>query len=104
MLETRTINSFLSELSLGGICALITVNLTRLQRKITSCYPSLMRCWNGLQNILSSVSLMGTPGIIKSQSTQMTKVRLLSHAHVELMHTDECRSGCAVLQLLSNDA
>ena len=40
---------------------------------------------------------MGIPSIIKSQSMQMTKVRLLSHAHKELMHTDECRLGCAML-------
>ena len=33
----------------------------------------------------------------KSWSTLMTKVRLLSHAHMELMHTDECCSGCAML-------
>ena len=38
----------------------------RQQRKITSRYPSSMRCWNGLQSILSSVSLMGIQVIIKS--------------------------------------
>jgi hypothetical protein len=36
---------------------------------------------------------MGILGIMKSQSTQMTKVRLLSHAHMELMHTDKCFFG-----------
>ena len=58
-------------------CALITKNLTRQQRKITSCYPSSMRCWNGLQSILSFVSLMGIMAIIKSRSILMTKAKLL---------------------------
>jgi hypothetical protein len=29
-------------------------------------YPSLMKCWNGLQITLSFVSLMDIPGITKS--------------------------------------
>jgi hypothetical protein len=93
----RKMNSFLSALSLGGICALTTENLTRPQRKITFHYPSSMRCWDGLQITLSIVSLMGIPDIIKSQSTLTTKIRQLSHARMELMHTDECRLGCATL-------
>jgi hypothetical protein len=97
-------NSFLNEPSLGGACALITENSTRLQRKITSRYPSLMKCWNGLQITLSIVSLMVILVIIKSQSTLMTKVRPPLHARMELMHTDECRSDCAMLQLPSNGA
>jgi hypothetical protein len=63
-----------------------------------------MKCWNGLQTTLSFVSLMGIPDITKSLSTQMTKVRPLLHACMKLMHTDECRSGYAMLQLLSNGA
>jgi hypothetical protein len=70
----------------------------------TSCYPSLMKCWNGLQTTLSFVSLMGIPDITKFQSTPMTKVRPLSHPRMELTHTNECRSDCAMLQLLSNGA
>jgi len=42
--------------------------------------------------------------IAKSRSTLMTKVRLLSPAHMELTHTDERRSGYAMLQLPSNGA
>jgi hypothetical protein len=52
----------------------------------------------------SFVSLMGISDITKSQSTPMTKVRPLSHARMELTHTDECRSDCVMLQLLSNGA
>jgi hypothetical protein len=63
-----------------------------------------MKCWNGLQTTLSFVSLMVILDITKSQSTQMTKKRLPLHARMELMHTDECRSDCAMLQLLSNGA
>jgi hypothetical protein len=47
---------------------------------------------------------MGIPDITKSQSTLMTKVRPLSHARMELMHTDELRLDCVMLQLLSNGA
>jgi hypothetical protein len=97
-------NSSLNELSLGGVCVLTIENSTRLQRKITFRYPSLMKCWNGLQTTLSFVSLMVILDITKSQSTQMTKKRLPLHARMELMHTDECRSDCAMLQLLSNGA
>ena len=97
-------NSSLNELSEGGVCVLTIENSTRLQRKITSRQPSLMKCWNGLQTTLSFVSLMVILDIIKSQSTQMTKTRLPLHARMELMHTDECRSDCAMLQLLSNGA
>jgi hypothetical protein len=97
-------NSSLNELSLGGVCALIIENSIRLQRKITSCYPSLMKCWNGLQSTLSFVSLMVILGVIKSQSTLMTKVRPLLHARMELTHTDECRSGYAMPRLPSNGA
>jgi len=97
-------NSSLNELSLGGVCVLSIENSTRLQRKITFRYPSLMKCWNGLQTTLSSISLMVIVDITKSQSTQMTKKRLLLHARMELMHTDECRSDFAMLQLLSNSA
>jgi hypothetical protein len=63
-----------------------------------------MKCWNSLQSTLSSVFLMGIPDIIKSRSTLMTKVRPLSHARMELMHTDECRSDYVMLQLLFNIA
>jgi hypothetical protein len=63
-----------------------------------------MKYWNGLQTTLSFVSLMGIPDITKSQSTPMTKVRPLSHPRMELTHTDECRSNCAMPQLLSNGA
>ena len=97
-------NSSLNELSLGGVCVWTIKNSTRLQRKITFCYPSLMKCWNGLQSTLSSVSLMVILDITKSQSTQMTKKRLALHARMELMHTDECHTDCAMLQLLSNGA
>jgi hypothetical protein len=97
-------NSSLNELSLGGICALTIENSTRLQRKTTSHYPSLMKCWNDFQTTFSFVSLMAILDITKSQSTQMIKIRLLSHAHMELMHTDECHLGYAMLQLLSNSA
>jgi hypothetical protein len=54
------------ELSLGGVCALTIENSTRLQRKTTSHYPSLMKCWNGLQSTLSFVSLMAILDITKS--------------------------------------
>jgi hypothetical protein len=47
---------------------------------------------------------MGISDITKSQSTLMTKVRPLSHARLELTHTDECPLDCAMLQLLSNGA
>jgi hypothetical protein len=63
-----------------------------------------MKCWNSLQSTLSFVFLMGISDIIKSQSTLMTKVRPLSHAQMELTHTDECRSDYVMLQLLSNSA
>jgi hypothetical protein len=63
-----------------------------------------MKCWNGFQTTLSFVSLMGILDITKSQSTPMTKVRPLSHARMDLTHTDECRSDCVMLQLLSNGA
>jgi hypothetical protein len=79
-------------------------NSTRLQRKTTSRYPSLIKCWNGLQTTLSFVSLMAILDITKSRSTQMIKIRLLSHAHMELMHTDKYHLGYAMLQLLSNGA
>jgi hypothetical protein len=91
-------------LSLGGVCALTIKNSTRLQRKTTFRYPSLMKYWNGLQSTLSFVFLMVILDITISRSTQMIKIRLLSHAHMELMHTDDCLSGCAMLQLLSNSA
>jgi len=94
----------LNELSLGGVCVLTIENSIRLHRNITFCYPSLMKCWNGLQTTLSFVSLMVILDITKSQSSQMTKKRLPLHAPIELMHIDECRSDCAVLQLLSNGA
>ena len=97
-------NSSLNKLSLGGVCVWTIENSTRLQRNITFGYPSLMKCWNSLQTTLSSVSLMVILDITKSQSTQMTKKRLPLHARMELMHTDECRSDCAMLQLLSNGA
>ena len=97
-------NSSLNELSLGGVCVLTIENSIRLQRKITFRYPSLMKCWNGLQTTLSFVSLMVILDITKSQSTEMTKKRLPLHARMELMHIDECRSDCAMLQLLSNGA
>jgi hypothetical protein len=42
--------------------------------------------------------------ITKSQSTPMTKVRPLSLAHMELMHTNECHLDNVKLQLLSNGA
>jgi hypothetical protein len=41
-----------------------------------------MKCWNDLQTIPSSVSLMDILGIIKYPYTHMTKVRQLSHAHM----------------------
>jgi len=63
-----------------------------------------MKCWNDLQTTFSFVSLMVILDITKSQSTQMTKKRLPLHARMELMHTDECRLDCAMLQLLSNGA
>jgi len=100
----RRMNSSLNELSPGGVCALTTESSTRPQRKIISHYPSLMKCWSGSQITLSFVSLMGILDIIKSRSTPMTKVRLLSHAPMELMHTDECHSGYVMLQLLFNGA
>jgi hypothetical protein len=100
----RKMNSLLSALLLGGVSALTTRNLTRPQRTITFRYLSSMRCWNGLQITLSIVSLMGIPDIMKSRSTLTTKIRQLSHARMELMHTDECRSGCAMFQLLFNGA
>jgi len=46
-------------------------------------YPSLMKCWNGLQTTLSFVSLMVILDITKSQSSQMTKKILPLHAHME---------------------
>ena len=104
LLGMRRMNSFLNDLSPGEVCALTTENSTRPQRKITCCYPSLMKCWNSSQITPSIDSLMGIPDIIKSQSTPMTKVRLLSHAPMELTHTDECRSGYVMLQLLFNGA
>ena len=64
---------------------MITENLTKQQRKITSHYPSSMRCWNSLQSILSFVSLMGILAIIKSRSIPMTKAKLLLLVPMELM-------------------
>jgi len=87
----------LNELSLGGVCVLTIENSTKLQRKITFRYPSLMKCWNGLQPTLPSISSMVILDITKSQSTQMTKKRLPLHACMELMHADECRLDCAML-------
>jgi len=63
-----------------------------------------MKCWNSLQSTLSFVSLMGILDITKSRSTLMTKVRPLSHAHMELTLTDECHSCYAMLQLFFNGA
>jgi len=57
-----------------------------------------------LATTLSSVSLMVILDITKSQSTQMTKKRVPLHARMKLMHINECRSDCAMLQLLSNCA
>jgi len=62
-------NSSLNELSLGGVCVLTIENSTRPQRKITFRYPSLIKCWNGLQTTLSLVSLMVILEITQSQST-----------------------------------
>ena len=72
-------------------------NLTRKQRKITSHYPSSMRCWNGLQSILSFVSLMGILAIIKSRSILMTKAKLLLLVPMEHMLIAECVSDYATL-------
>jgi hypothetical protein len=47
------------EQSLDGGCALITKNLTRLQRMIIFCCPSLMKYWSDWQITLSSIFLMG---------------------------------------------
>jgi hypothetical protein len=54
---------------IGWQMCIVIKNLTRLQRKITSHYPSLTRCWNSLQSTPSFVSLMGIPDINKSRST-----------------------------------
>jgi hypothetical protein len=78
--------------------------LNKSTKKDHSRYPSLMKCWNSLQTTLSFVSLMVILAIIKSQSTPMTKVRPLLHAHMERTHTDECRSGYAMPRLPSNGA
>jgi hypothetical protein len=78
-----------------------TENLIRQQRKITFRYPSLMRCWNGLQSILSFISLMGILAIIKSRSILMTKAKLLSLAPIELMLIVGCPLDYAMLQLRS---
>ena len=59
--------------------------------------PFIDEMLDGMQAILSSVSLMIILDITKSQSTQMTKKRLPLHARMELMHTDECHSDCAML-------
>jgi hypothetical protein len=88
----------------NGRCVLITKNLTRKQRKITSRYPSSMRCWNGLQSILSFVFLIGILVITKSRSIMMTKVKLLLLVPMELMLIVGCPSDCATLQLYSKGA
>jgi hypothetical protein len=56
-----------------------------------------MRCWNGLQSILSFVSLMGILAIIKSRSILMTKAKLLLLAPTEHMVIEGCLFGCAML-------
>jgi hypothetical protein len=76
--------SFLNELSLGGGYALTIKNLIKPLRRITS--------------------LTGIPGITKSQSTSMIKVRPLSLDRMELMHTNKCRLDYVMLHHLSNDA
>jgi hypothetical protein len=76
-------------------------NLTRRQRKITSRYPSSMRCWKSLQSILSSVFLMGIQVIIKFRSILMTKAKLLLLVPMKLMLIEGCLLDCATLQLRS---
>jgi hypothetical protein len=63
-----------------------------------------MRCWNGLQSILSFVSLMGILAIIKSRSILMTKAKLHLLVPMEPMLIAGCLSDYATLWLRSKGA
>ena len=66
--------------------------------------PSSMRCWNDWRNTPIFVSSMGILVITKFPSIPMIKAKLRSHVHIERMHTEECRSGCAMHPPHSKDA
>jgi len=78
--------------------------LNKATKKDHFSLPLIDEMLEWLANHLFFCSLMGIPDIIKSQSTLMTIVRLLPHAPMEPMHTDECRTGYVMLQLLFNGA
>ena len=94
----------LSVPSRDGECVLIIENLTRQQKRIISHCPSSLRCWNDWRNTPISVSSMGILVITKFPSIRMIKAKLHSDAHMERMHTEECRSGCAMHPPHSKDA
>jgi hypothetical protein len=98
-------NELISQCTITGWWMCIDYrNLNKATKKDHFLLPFIDEMLERLAKHSFFVFFMGILDIIKSWSTLTTKVRPLSHARMELTHTDECRSDYVMLQLLSNSA
>src|SRR6185312_10501276 len=100
----REMSSYLSGQSPDRECVSITGCLTRPPGKITSLFPSSMRCLNGGQNTHTFATSMDTLVIIRFLSTLMTRARLPSPAPMVHLHIGECHLVYAMHQFHSKGA
>ena len=101
VVPNEKMNLFQRDRLLDGGCVWITANKIHGLKKTTFLCPSWIRCWIDLPKKGGIVFLMGIWGIIRFLLHQNIKRKPLSLVHMGLLHSEECRLGCAMHPHLS---